>query len=202
MYIRKTCGRAEWGAVSAWVAAKSLLDVFFPDALESTRWKNWKAVLDLKLCRDCRGRHGKVYAMDEMIAEQPPIHDNCRCRICPMEAILAGGATKDGVNGADYWLATTGGLPDYYISKQEIKALGWKQGKPPVKYAPGKMYFGGVYSNKDGHLPYTPGRIWYEADINYYEGRRNQHRILFSNDGLLFVTYDHYVTFYEIVKGA
>lgn len=47
----------------------------------------------------------------------------------------------------------------------------------------------------------APGRIWYEADINYYEGRRNKHRILFPNDGLIFVTYDHYLTFYEIDGG-
>ena len=38
----------------------------------------------------------------------------------------------------------------------------------------------------------------YEADVNYYEGRRNRHRVLWSNDGLIFVTYDHYSTFYEI----
>ncbi len=37
------------------------------------------------------------------------------------------------------------------------------------------------------------------ADINYYEGKRNKHRILWSNDGLMFVTYDHYETFYEII---
>lgn len=43
------------------------------------------------------------------------------------------------------------------------------------------------------------GRIWYEADLNYYEGRRNGHRLLFSNDGLFFVTYDHYKTFYELM---
>ena len=43
------------------------------------------------------------------------------------------------------------------------------------------------------------GRVWYEADLNYYEGRRNGHRLLFSNDGLFFVTYDHYKTFYELM---
>ena len=53
--------------------------------------------------------------------------------------------------------------------------------------------------NSDGHLPQKPGRIWYEADINYTPGRRNLHRILWSNDGLIFVTYDHYETFYEII---
>lgn len=43
------------------------------------------------------------------------------------------------------------------------------------------------------------GRTWQEADINYVNGKRNTDRILFSSDGLLFVTYDHYETFYEIV---
>ena len=56
----------------------------------------------------------------------------------------------------------------------------------------------GIYLNKDGHLPNAPGRIWYDADINYYNGKRNAHRILWSNDGLIFVTYDHYQTFMEI----
>ena len=41
--------------------------------------------------------------------------------------------------------------------------------------------------------------IWYEADINYSDGYRALHRILYSNDGLIFVTYDHYKTFVEIV---
>ena len=61
------------------------------------------------------------------------------------------------------------------------------------------MIGGNVYYNSNVHLPDAPGRIWYEADINYYEGRRNRHRVLWSNDGLIFVTYDHYETFYEIV---
>ncbi len=43
------------------------------------------------------------------------------------------------------------------------------------------------------------GRTWYEADINYSNGKRNKQRILYSNDGLIFVTYDHYETFIEIV---
>ena len=57
----------------------------------------------------------------------------------------------------------------------------------------------GIYKNKYKHLPDELGRIWYEADINYYEGKCNRHRLLWSNDGLTFVTYDHYETFYEII---
>ena len=55
------------------------------------------------------------------------------------------------------------------------------------------------YFNRNGHLPESPGRIWYEADINYSGGFRNEQRILYSNDGLLFVTFDHYRTFIEII---
>ena len=39
-----------------------------------------------------------------------------------------------------------------------------------------------------------------EADINYNGGFRNRQRILYSNDGLIFVSYDHYQTFYEITN--
>lgn len=60
------------------------------------------------------------------------------------------------------------------------------------------MIFGGQYFNKNGHLPTKKNRIWYEADINYISGKRNSERILFSNDGLIFVTYDHYKTFVEV----
>ena len=54
-----------------------------------------------------------------------------------------------------------------------------------------------VYSQK---LSFLLQYLWYEADINYTGGYRNDDRILFSNDGLIFVTYDHYETFLEIKK--
>ena len=60
------------------------------------------------------------------------------------------------------------------------------------------MLFKGIFYNKNGHLPVAPNRVWYEADINYEFGYRGTQRILFSNDGLIFVTYDHYDTFVEI----
>lgn len=57
----------------------------------------------------------------------------------------------------------------------------------------------GAYKNRDKRLPDVPGRIWYEADINYSFGYRGGERIPYSNDGLIFATYDHYATFVEIV---
>ena len=47
-------------------------------------------------------------------------------------------------------------------------------------------------------MPHKDGRVWYEADINYKTGKRNTQRIVWSNDGLIFVTYDHYFTFNQI----
>lgn len=201
MYIKKTGGYA-YAEARFPCQLKGLLDTFFPETFQSTRWKYWRAVLDTRLCKNCFSHHGEIYPANERPDEVPPLHYRCRCAILPMEAITPGGATKDGENGADYWLVNYGTLPDYYISDQELRSLGWRNGKPPKRFAPGRMYFGGVYENRNGHLPSAPGRIWFEADINYYEGMRNSHRILFSNDGLIFVTYDHYMTFYEIHTGG
>ena len=142
---------------------------------------------------------GKVYRIGEIEFPSPPLHTKCRCQIIPMEAIVAGNATKDGENGADFWLKHFDILPDYYITKEGLEKLGWKDGESPSKYAPGKMLAKVIYNNRNGHLPESPGMVWYEADINYTPGRRNSHRILWSNDGLIFVTYDHYQTFYEII---
>ena len=64
---------------------------------------------------------------------------------------------------------------------------------------PGILIGGDIYKNRDKRLPDAPGRVWYEADFNYEGGYRNHCRLLYSNDGLVFVTCDHYLTFQEIV---
>ena len=146
-----------------------------------------------------RKNHGKIWLLSEVPNPKPPVHPNCRCLIEPMQAIKAGTATIKGNFGADWCLKNEGELPDYYISKDEALKQGWKPGKWPSNFIENKSICGGVYNNDDGHLPCQTGRIWYEADINYKSGRRNTQRIVWSNDGLIFVTYDHYETFYEIV---
>ena len=181
------------------ILIKGRLDSYSPPTQESRNDKNWIASLDLKTCLECREYHGQIYRMDETPDIEPPLHPNCRCRIEPMKAVEAGYATKDGQYGADYWIKYVASLPKYYITEDELIALGWRRGKSSAKFAPGKMATMGIYRNDDNHLPQIPGRIWYEADIHYYSGRRNGHRLLWSNDGLLFVTYDHYETFPEII---
>lgn len=151
-------------------------------------------------CLLCRNLHGKIYLVGESLDFRPPLHPFCQCCIAFIQAVAAGEATEQGTDGADWWLKYKGMLPDYYITKKDAEKLGWDRKKGNLdEVAPGKMIFGGIYRNDDGHLPDAPGRIWFEADINYKWGHRNQSRVLFSSDGLMFVTYDHYETFQEIV---
>jgi len=138
--------------------------------------------------------------MAETPSPRPPLHPFCRCKIKPMEAISAGYATQEGTLGADYWLKEYGRLPGKYITKDEAESGGWipREGNLDSLF-PGKIVGGDEYSNRDGHLPLAAGRIWYEADINYPGGFRGIERVVYSNDGLVFVTYDHYESFMEVV---
>ena len=147
-------------------------------------------------CVDCPKRNLKIYKNGEEVFL--PAHFGCDCKYKDIETKSAGSISNKGFQSPDVYLKAYGKLPDYYISREDLYALGYKWGEPPRECAPGMMIYGGVYENKDGHLPSALGRIWYEADINYHEGQRNRHRIVWSNDGLIFVTYDHYHTFYEI----
>ncbi len=165
----------------------------------STKWKNWIAIIDPKICIECKEKHGKIYEISEKVTPSPPLHPHCRCTIQRLKSLFAGEATDKGLDGADWHLKYNGKLPEYYISKTDAIKLGWnKNHKKLSDVAPGYMMYGEVYRNKNSHLPDKKGRIWYEADIDYESGHRNTERIVFSNDGLIFITYDHYQTFIEI----
>lgn len=96
-------------------------------------------------------------------------------------------------------LKATGELPKNYITKEEAQSkFNWKPGKALKEGQIG----GDIFSNKDGLLPQSKDRVWREADIgiNNQISRNKQSgtRLLYSNDGLLFITTDHYQTFKEI----
>ena len=166
---------------------------------ESTRWLERKSIKDERRCRSCEEEHGKIISVREQSNYRVESHPNCRCYLTPLTVIEAGYATKDGINGADYWLYYKHKLPEYYLTKEQARALGWRNNKGNLAdVAPQKMIGGEPYYNENGHLPSASGRDWYEADISYTSGFRGKDRILYSNDGLIFVTCDHYETFYEI----
>lgn len=89
-------------------------------------------------------------------------------------------------------------LPQYYITKKTARNGGWIASEGNLcDVLPGKAIGGDVFTNREKRLPVKKGRTWYEADLNYNCGRRNADRLVFSNDGLIYVTYDHYKTFEE-----
>lgn len=86
-------------------------------------------------------------------------------------------------------------LPDNFITKKEAMNLGWSPGDDLWKYAPNKSIGGDHFGNYENSLPSKEGRTWTECDINYKGGSRGSDRIIFSNDGLIYGTSDHYKTF-------
>ena len=105
--------------------------------------------------------------------------------------------TKDDVA---LYIHTYGHLPDNFITKKDAQALGWPGGSLEP-YAPGKCIGGDRFGNYEGLLPEAEGRRYTECDIDT-KGRssRGAKRIVFSNDGLIYYTGDHYKSF-ELLYG-
>ena len=99
-------------------------------------------------------------------------------------------------------LKQTGKLPLNYITKAQAESFGWKPGKALNHYAPGKQIGGDIFENTTGILPSAPNRVWYEADVGLTNKmtrtKQPGTRLLYSNDGQLYITYDHYLTVYNI----
>lgn len=92
-----------------------------------------------------------------------------------------------------------GKLPENFITKKEAEALGWnaKQGNLE-EVAEGRSIGGDFFGNREKKLPSASGRKWRECDIDFEGGFRNAKRIVFSNDGLIYYTEDHYETFEQL----
>lgn len=98
------------------------------------------------------------------------------------------------------YIHTYGRLPDNFITKKEAEALGWPGGGLE-KYAPGKCIGGDRFGNYEGLLPKKSGRTYTECDIDTLgKSSRGAKRIVFSNDGLIYYTDDHYESF-ELLYG-
>lgn len=117
----------------------------------------------------------------------------------PSDAALAeDGRYTEPQEVADY-LHVYGHLPDNFITKNEAKKLGWdNQAGNLDEVAPDMSIGGDLFGNREGLLPEKDGRKYYECDVNYEGGYRNGERIIYSNDGLIFYTADHYKSFEQL----
>ena len=157
----------------------------------SVNWANWMSRLSPTSCQDCVKQHGKIAdisVLGDEIEVAVLAHPYCGCVYVAMRTKQVGTVTDNGMEGADAYLVFERRLPYYYVDKETAEQAGWRRRTHLSSVLHGKMIGGDVYKNKNGKLPTASGRIWYEADINYRAGFRNTERILYSNDGLLFVT--------------
>jgi len=97
-------------------------------------------------------------------------------------------------------LRTTKRLPDRYVTKREAERLGWQPGSDLCRVVHGKTIGGDRFGNYERRLPVVQGRVWREADLDFNCGRRGAKRLLFSSDGLIYVTIDHYESFREVPR--
>lgn len=105
--------------------------------------------------------------------------------------------TKDDVA---LYIHTYGHLPDNFITKKDAQALGWPGGSLEP-YTPGKCIGGSRFGNYEGLLPEADGRTYTECNIDTLGAdSRGAKRIVFSNDGLIYYTEDHYKSF-ELLYG-
>lgn len=90
-------------------------------------------------------------------------------------------------------------LPSNFITKNKAQDLGWVASKGNLWKVTDQMSIGGdKFGNFEGRLPKKNGRQYYEADIDYRGGTRGPKRIVYSNDGLIYYTEDHYNSFEKL----
>ena len=102
--------------------------------------------------------------------------------------------------GLDYYYDLSPRETQMTVCEAQME-LAWELSLPVayhIRDAPGYSIGGDKFGNYEGLLPDASGRKWYEADANYTVGPRGAERILYSSDGLVYYTNDHYQTFTEM----
>ena len=93
------------------------------------------------------------------------------------------------------YIHTYGHLPPNFMTKKEAQTAGWSGGSLD-RVLPGMCIGGDYFGNYEGQLPKAKGRKWTECDINPLGAKsRGAERIVFSNDGLIYYSPDHYESF-------
>ena len=109
------------------------------------------------------------------------------------------GPITDPQSIADYLFSHEGQLPENFITKKEAQKLGWDSRYNYVSdVAPGMSIGGDYFGNYEGKLPVGKGITYHEADCYYTKGKRNAYRVIYSSDGRVWYTEDHYNTFTEL----
>ena len=115
--------------------------------------------------------------------------------LTPTECPVSEGNSYSSRDEVALYIHLFGRLPANFITKSEARKLGWNGGGLD-DYAYGCSIGGDHFGNYEGLLPVAPGRMYTECDIDTLHARsRGAKRIVFSNDGLIYYSDDHYETF-------
>lgn len=99
------------------------------------------------------------------------------------------------------YLHLYGHLPGNYVTKREAQDMGWTGGSVEAYAGEGTAIGGGRFGNYEGLLPEKEGRTYWECDIDTVgKSSRGAKRVVYSNDGLIYYTGDHYSSF-ELLYG-
>ena len=113
----------------------------------------------------------------------------------PTESPVQYGQDYDDKDRVALYLHLFGELPPHFITKKEAQKLGWQSGEVEF-YQSGAAIGGDYFGNYEGLLPEKKGRTYYECDIGTVGKKsRGAQRIIYSSDGLIYYTDDHYESF-------
>ena len=135
-------------------------------------------------------------SVEETTPEEAPVEE-----IVPEEDVIDEDGTYTSKEEVAAYIHEYGHLPSNFITKKEARNLGWVSSEGNLwEVAPGMSIGGDYFGNYEGNLPEAKGRDYYECDIETDGSYRGAKRIVFSNDGLIYYTEDHYETF-ELLYG-
>ena len=120
---------------------------------------------------------------------------NYTCKVTVKAQSIKKDGKYDGKKDVQKYLTKYHCLPSNYITKAEARELGWNGGGLD-SYQYEACIGGDYFGNYEGYLPKKDGRSYYECDIDtMHKDSRGAKRIVYSNDGLIYYTEDHYQTF-------
>ena len=97
------------------------------------------------------------------------------------------------------YIHTYGRVPSNFVSKTKARNAGWVAEEGNLQdVLPGMCIGGGGWHNDDQVMPGEDWDQWYECDINYDGGFRGAERLVFSDNGMIFYTPDHYESYARI----
>ena len=142
-------------------------------------------------------------AYSQTVPDQSPESEERTPGSDPSSETEAPGIDEDGVfdskEDVALYLHIYGHLPHNYITKSEARKLGWSGGSVE-RYVEDGVIGGDRFGNYEKKLP--EGRSYRECDIDTLgSSSRGAKRIIYSDDGYIYYTGDHYETFELLYEG-